>query len=296
MEQKTQYEILGVSASKEEVHNAIRKLDPGLFPSAFCKAYPDNLTGSKEHCIIGHTDGAGTKSSLAYLYWKETGDINIFRNLAHDAIAMNLDDLLCVGALGPYTFTQTIDRNKFLITEEVLEAIIDETQAFFEKMRTLYDIDITYNGGETADVNDTVRTLVLNASMVTRMLRSDFIDTTIAPGKVIIGLSSSEQASYENEYNSGIGSNGITMEKHKLFWNMYRVQYPETYDNTIIKNAYTGKYPIATYLPEMGTTVGKLALSPTRTYTPIVKEVLKNVPKEKLSALIHCSGAARQNV
>ncbi len=293
MNNKNQYQELGVSSDKKEVHTATKTLDKGLFPNAFCKIFPDIFTNSKKYCLIAHADGAGTKASLAYIYWKQTGDLNVFRNLAIDAIVMNIDDMICVGAVGPYTFTQTIDRNSFTIPGEVIQAIIEGTKDFFEKMKR-YDIDITYNGGETADVNDLVRTLTVNASMQARMLRKDVIDTTIKPGNIIVGLSSSGKAVYEDEYNSGIGSNGLTMARHKVLDSWHRHRSQESYEPLLQEKAYTGHFDLDSTMnaiPWM--TIGKLMLSPTRTYAPLIKQLLMGFSKKHISALVHCSGGGQ---
>ena len=293
MSNKNQYEELGVSSDKKEVHAATKTLDKGLFPNAFCKIFPDVLTNSEKHCLIAHADGVGTKASLAYIYWKLTGDIGVFRNLAIDAIVMNIDDMICVGAVGPYTFTQTIDRNSFTIPGEVIQAIIEGTKDFFKKMKQ-YDIDITYNGGETADVNDLVRTLTVNASMQARMLRKDVINTTIKPGNVIVGLSSSGQAVYEDEYNSGIGSNGLTMARHKLLPPMHRHFDQESYEPLLKEKAYTGRFKLNTTVDDVSEmTIGKAMLSPTRTYAPLIKQLLGKFSKKDISALVHCSGGGQ---
>lgn len=292
----SQYEQLGVSSQKGEVHNATKNLDKGLFPNAFCNIYPDILTGDEAFCLIAHADGVGTKTSLGYVYGKETGDMSVFRNLAIDAIVMNLDDMLCVGATGPFTLTQSIDRNKHKVSGEVLAHIVEGTRAFIDKMK-VYGIDIIYCGGETADVGDLVRTITLNASMQARMKRSNVIEANIRPGNVIVGLSSYGQATYEDEYNSGMGSNGLTLGRHGVFSEKYRKEYPESYDPILDEkgNAYTGSLNIDSCIHVSGHAIpiGELILSPTRTYAPIIKEVLATVPGESIAAMIHCSGGGQ---
>jgi phosphoribosylformylglycinamidine cyclo-ligase len=283
------YKELGVSSDKKEVHNAIRSLSPGLFPGSFCKIFADTLTGSPDHGLVAHADGTGTKSVMAYHYWKETGDLNVFHNLAIDAVVMNLDDMICVGALGPFTYTQNINRNSVHIPYEVIEAIIAGTAKFFEVLEKMYDIKITYNSGETADLNDAVRTLTLDASMVGRIALTDVIKTNIKPGHVIVGLASAGEAFYEEEYNSGIGSNGITLARHCLF----STTHPEMFEPTLGDKAYTGKYKPTTDSFLVGFDMGQLVLSPTRTYAPVVKEILGSVSRNSISAMIHCSGGGQ---
>ncbi|MES2224424.1 MAG: AIR synthase-related protein [Patescibacteria group bacterium] len=294
MKDNSQYGNLGVSSDKKGVHKAIRTLDKGLFEGAFCRIFPDNLTGDVDYCLIAHADGVGTKASLGYLYWKVTGDISALANLAIDAIVMNLDDMICVGATGPFTFTQNIDRNSFTIPDEIIEAIIVKTNEVFIDLKKRHGIDITYSGGETADVNDLVRTLTLNASMQARMRRKDVIRTNILPGDVIVGLASFGKARYEQEYNSGIGSNGLTLARHSVFHPSYRELYPESYEEALGDKAYRGQYYVDGKLSiKPRATVGKLVLSPTRTYAPIVKAILSTVPRESIHAMIHCSGGGQ---
>ncbi len=301
------YNLRGVSASKEDVHNAISNIDKGLFPQAFCKIVPDYLTGSDDHCIIMHADGAGTKSSLAYVYWKETGDLSVWKGIAQDAVIMNIDDLICVGATNNILLSSTIGRNKGLIPGEVISAIINGTE---EVLQTLRDngIDIRSTGGETADVGDLVRTLIVDSTVVCRMKKSEVISNhTIKPGDVIVGLSSSGKATYETEYNGGMGSNGLTSARHDVFSNYIAEKYPESFDGNLPKEVTycgnikpTDKIEVS-YTDIDGTTktekidAGKLVLSPTRTYAPVVKKILETLG-DKISGIVHCSGGAQTKV
>ena len=286
----------GVSAQKEEVHKATEKLDKGLYPFAFCKIYPDYLTGDSDWVNLMHADGAGTKSILAYLYWKETGDISVWKGIAQDAIAMNLDDLLCVGICDNILFSSTIDRNKKLITGEVLEQIISGSQYFFDELKK-FGVNIQFLGGETADVGDLVRTIAVNGTMTARWQKSKLItNEKIKAGDVIVGLASYGQATYESEYNSGIGSNGLTSARHDMLHKTYGARFHESYDNSLDDHvAYIGPHKMTDeinvdgYLP---TTIGKLLLSPTRTYAPVVKILLEE-HFEKIHGLIHCSGGGQ---
>src|SRR5687767_2513180 len=267
----------GVSASKEDVHNAIKNIDKGIFPKAFCKIIPDIIGGDPDYCNIMHADGAGTKSSLAYIYWKETGDISVWKGIAQDAIIMNVDDLLCVGATSNILLSSTIGRNKNLIPAEVISAVINGTEEILEKLRK-HGLDIVSTGGEIADVGDLVRTIIVDSTVVSRMKRADVIDNSrIQDGDVIVGLASFGKASYEEEYNGGMGSNGLTSARHDVFDNEYAVKYPESYDKNIsVDLVYSGKYKVTDEIPEVDVSVGKLVLSPTRTYAPIIIEVLKH--------------------
>jgi phosphoribosylformylglycinamidine cyclo-ligase len=278
------YSKRGVSAQKEEVHAAVKNLDQGIFPNAFCKIYPDYLGNDPDYINVMHADGAGTKSVLAYLYWKETGDISIWKGIAQDAVVMNLDDLLCVGIYDNIIFNSTIDRNKNLIPGEVLEQVINGTQEFFDKMKS-YGINIHYLGGETADVGDVVRTIAVNGTMSVRWPKSKIISNEkIAPGNVIVGLASFGQASYENEYNSGIGSNGLTSARHDLLSKHYAENFKESFDNNLDDEVvYIGKHKIADI---------KGILSPTKTFAPLMKELLEN-NFDKITGLIHCSGGGQ---
>lgn len=289
------YSQRGVSAQKEEVHAATRNLDQGLFPHAFCKVYPDYLCGDKEWVNIMHADGAGTKSILAYLYWKETGDLSVWKGIAQDAIVMNLDDLLCVGITTPLLFSSTIDRNKHLIPGEVLEAVISGTQEFFGTMAS-YGIEIHYLGGETADVGDVVRTIAVNGTMTARWPKSRLVtNDKIAPGDVIVGLAGFGKASYESRYNSGIASNGLTSARHDSLKKSYGLTYPESFDPSLNSSVvYIGPHSLTDSILSNGEShkVGDLLLSPTRTFAPVLKEMLENY-FEDIHGLIHCSGGGQ---
>ena len=285
----------GVSASKEDVHAAIKKVDKGVFPNAFCKVIPDYLTGSDEHCIVMHADGAGTKSSLAYAYWKETGDLSVWKGIAQDAIVMNLDDLLCVGATDNILLSSTIGRNKNLIPGEVISAIINGTEELLSMLRDL-GIGIYSTGGETADVGDLVRTIIVDSTVTCRMNRKEVISNQIQPGDVIVGLSSSGQASYEDAYNGGMGSNGLTSARHDVFNKKTGDKYPETFDHAIpAEYVYSGKYGLTDQVNENELNAGKLVLSPTRTYAPVISSVLKEL-RPFINGMIHCSGGAQTKV
>jgi phosphoribosylformylglycinamidine cyclo-ligase len=290
------YNQRGVSASKEDVHQAISKLDKGLYPKAFCKIVEDHLGGDPEYCTVMHADGAGTKSSLAYVYWKETGDLSVWKGIAQDAIIMNVDDLLCVGATDNILLSSTIGRNKNLIPGEVISTIINGTEEVLEMLRK-HGLNIRSTGGETADVGDLVRTIIVDSTVTARMKRSDVIDNSrIKAGDVIVGLASYGQAAYENEYNSGMGSNGLTSARHDVFANGYATKYPESYDKDVPADlVYTGKHKVTDELPDTPLNVGKLVLSPTRTYTPIMIEVFKNL-RHQIHGLVHCSGGAQTKV
>ena len=290
------YQARGVSAGKEDVHAAIKKLDKGLFPQAFCKIVPDYLTNDEEYCMVMHADGAGTKSSLAYMYWKKTGDISVWRGIAQDALIMNLDDLLCVGATGPILLSSTIGRNKQLITGEVLSAIINGTEEILAELRS-FGIDIHSTGGETADVGDLVRTIIVDSTVVCRMKRSEVISNDkIKPGDVIVGLSSFGQASYEREYNGGMGSNGLTSARHDVFDKTLANEFPESFDPNVPEElVYTGSKKLTSFVEGSSIDAGKLVLSPTRTYAPIIKEVL-DLHRENIHGMVHCSGGAQTKV
>lgn len=290
------YSQRGVSASKEDVHQAISKLDKGLFPRAFCKIVEDHLGGDPEYCTVMHADGAGTKSSLAYIYWKETGDLSVWKGIAQDAIIMNVDDLLCVGATENILLSSTIGRNKNLIPGEVISTIINGTEEVLEMLRQ-YGLNIRSTGGETADVGDLVRTILVDSTVVARMKRTAVIDNSrIQAGDVIVGLASSGKATYEHEYNSGMGSNGLTSARHDVFTKEYATKYPESYNKDVPADlVYTGKYNVTDELPEAPLNIGKLVLSPTRTYAPIMMEVF-NVLRPNIHGLVHCSGGAQTKV
>lgn len=293
---ESRYNIRGVSASKEDVHNAIRKIDKGLYPKAFCKVIPDILTGNSEYCNIMHADGAGTKSSLAYLYWKETGDLSVWKGIAQDAIVMNLDDLLCVGVTDNILLSSTIGRNKNLIPGAVITAIIEGTEEFLEEMRQL-GVGIYSTGGETADVGDIVRTIIVDSTVTARVKRSDIIDNAnIKAGNVIVGLASYGQANYEKHYNGGMGSNGLTSARHDVFAKYLAEKYPESYDNAIpTKYVYSGRKKLTDQSQVEGVNIGKLVLSPTRTYAPVVVDVLRQL-RNKIDGMVHCSGGAQTKV
>ena len=290
------YDKRGVSASKEDVHNAIKSIDKGLFPKAFCKVIPDILQGSEEHCNIMHADGAGTKSSLAYLYWKETGDLSVWKGIAQDAIVMNLDDLLCVGVTDNILLSSTIGRNKNLIPGEVIAAIINGTEEFLAELRG-HGIGIRSTGGETADVGDLVRTIIVDSTVTARLRRDQVISNkNIRAGDVIVGLSSSGQASYEKEYNGGMGSNGLTSARHDVFRKEYAKRYPESFDPIMPDElVYSGTKSLTDPTEIPGVDAGKMVLSPTRTYAPVISEVLKSYRKD-IHGMIHCSGGAQTKV
>ena len=307
MTSSNNYTMRGASASKEDVHAAIKNLDKGLFPDAFCKIVPDYLSGSKDHCIVMHADGAGTKSSLAYAYWKETGDLSVWKGIAQDAVIMNVDDLICVGAFHSILLSSTIGRNKKLIPGEVIKALIDGTEEILSQLRE-NGIDIISTGGETADVGDLVRTIIVDSTVVSRMKRSEVISTeNIKAGDVIIGLASFGKASYEREYNSGMGSNGLTSARHDVFGKNLSVKYPETYDHSIDGNyIYTGSKNLTEqievkYKGENGNfisekiDIGKLVLSPTRTYAPVIKKIMTEISRG-IHGIIHCSGGGQTKI
>jgi phosphoribosylformylglycinamidine cyclo-ligase len=296
MTSESKYSKRGVSSSKEEVHAAIRNIDKGLFPKAFCKIVPDLLAGDKDFCNIMHSDGAGTKSSLAYVYWKETGDLSVWKGVAQDAIVMNLDDLLCVGAYDNILFSSTIGRNKNHIPGEIIAAVINGTEEVLEELRRL-GISIWSTGGETADMGDLVRTIVIDSTVITRMKRSDVISNhTIRNGDIIIGLSSTGQTTYEKVYNSGIGSNGLTSARHDLFAPYLASKYPESLDTTLPYDLiYSGKLRLTDPIKDLDTDAGKLVLSPTRTYAPVIKKILETMRSE-VHGMIHCSGGGQTKV
>jgi phosphoribosylformylglycinamidine cyclo-ligase len=293
---ESKYNKRGVSSSKEDVHAAIKNIDKGLYPKAFCKIVPDLLGGSEDYCNIMHSDGAGTKSSLAYVYWKETGDMSVWKGIAQDAIVMNLDDLLCVGAYENILFSSTIGRNKSHIPGEVISALINGTEEVLEEMREL-GIGVWSTGGETADLGDLVRTIVVDSTVVARIKRSSVISNhTIQAGDVIVGLSSSGKASYETEYNSGMGSNGLTSARHDLFAPYLAVNYPESHDTTLPADlVYTGKYRLTDPVAGLPVNAGKMVLSPTRTYAPVIKAILEAMRPE-IHGMVHCSGGGQTKV
>lgn len=291
------YAQRGVSAGKEDVHNAIKNVDKGLFPKAFCKIVPDYLTGDDAYCLIMHADGAGTKSSLAYAYWKETGDLSVWKGIAQDALIMNIDDLLCVGAVENIMLSSTIGRNKNLIPGEVIAAIINGTEELIAEMRQ-FGVTIHSTGGETADVGDLVRTIIVDSTVTARMKRSDVIDNAnIKPGDVIVGLASFGQATYEKEYNGGMGSNGLTSARHDVFANYLAKRYPETFDASVPPDlVYSGSKRLDDTIPSSPLNAGKLVLSPTRTYAPIVKKILSEFSNERIHGMVHCSGGAQTKI
>ncbi|MCK4990745.1 MAG: phosphoribosylformylglycinamidine cyclo-ligase [Bacteroidales bacterium] len=295
MSHSSRYLQRGVSSGKEDVHQAIRNVDKGLFPGAFCKVIPDILTGDPDHCLVMHADGAGTKSSLAYIYWKETGDLSVWKGIAQDAIVMNLDDLLCVGITGDILLSSTIGRNKNKIPGEVISAIINGTEEILQDLRKL-GIQIFSAGGETADVGDLVRTIIVDSTVVARTRRIDIIENNIKPGNVIVGLSSSGQASYEDAYNGGMGSNGLTSAGHDVFAGYLAEKYPESYDQDVPSTlVYSGRKSLTESIAAVGLDAGRLVLSPTRTYAPVIKEVVQQY-REKINGMIHCSGGAQTKV
>lgn len=292
----TRYNLRGVSAGKEEVHNAIKSVDKGLFPKAFCKIVPDYLTGDDEYCIVMHADGAGTKSSLAYMYWKETGDLSVWKGIAQDALIMNIDDLLCVGATENILLSSTIGRNKNLVTGEVIAAIINGTEELLQNLRE-QGIGIYSTGGETADVGDLVRTIIVDSTVVCRMKRSEVISNhTIQPGDVIIGMASFGQATYEEMYNGGMGSNGLTSARHDVFSKELALKYPESYDPAVpAELVYSGSRTLTEPVSGTPLDAGQLVLSPTRTYAPVIKKILDN-HRESIHGMVHCSGGAQTKV
>ncbi|HOW10828.1 MAG TPA: AIR synthase-related protein [Bacteroidales bacterium] len=293
---ESKYSMRGVSSSKEDVHEAIRNIDKGLFPGAFCKIVPDILGGDPDYCNIMHADGAGTKSSLAYVYWKETGDMSVWKGIAQDAVVMNTDDLLCVGACNNILLSSTIGRNKNLIPGEVISAIINGTEEVLEELRNL-GVGIWSTGGETADLGDLVRTLVVDSTVVARIKRSDVVSNqNIRKGDVIVGLSSSGQTTYEREYNGGMGSNGLTSARHDVFSSYLAALYPESYDTSIPSGlVYSGKLKLTDLIEGLDVDAGKLVLSPTRTYAPVVIRILEKM-KDRIHGMIHCSGGGQTKV
>ncbi|MBR5610571.1 MAG: phosphoribosylformylglycinamidine cyclo-ligase [Bacteroidales bacterium] len=286
----------GVSSAKEDVHNAIKNIDKGLFPKAFCKIVPDYLSGDPEYCLVMHADGAGTKSSLAYTYWKETGDMSVWKGIAQDAIVMNTDDLLCVGVTDNILLSSTIGRNKNLIPGEVISAIISGTQSFVDTMKE-HGVDMVLTGGETADVGDLVRTVIVDSTVCARIKRSDVIDNArIVAGDVIVALASYGQANYEDEYNGGMGSNGLTSARHDVFCKEVAEKYPESFDAQVPSElVYSGSKKLTEVEPETGVTYGKLVLSPTRTYAPIIKKIFDK-HRSEIHGMVHCSGGAQTKV
>ena len=291
------YRLRGVSAQKEDVHNAIKNINKGLFPQAFCKIVPDHLTGSEAHCIVMHADGAGTKSSLAYAYWKETGDLSVWKGIAQDALIMNIDDLLCVGASQDILLSSTIGRNKNRIPGEVLAAIINGTEELIEELKG-YGVSVHSTGGETADVGDLVQTIIVDSTVTARMKRLDVVDNAnIQAGDVIVGLASFGQATYEKEYNGGMGSNGLTSARHDVFNSTLKSKYPETFDASVPADLiYSGSKNLTDAVEGSPLNAGKLVLSPTRTYAPIIQKIMDTVDKKQLHGMVHCSGGAQTKI
>ena len=291
------YQMRGVSSNKEDVHNAIKNLDKGLFPKAFCKIVPDYLTGDDKYCIVMHADGAGTKSSLAYMYWKRTGDLSVWKGIAQDALVMNLDDLLCVGAVGNILVSSTIGRNKRLIPSEVLTAIINGTNEIIEELNIM-GMNLTLTGGETADVGDLVRTVIVDSTVTTRMKRDDVIDNkNICEGNIIIGLSSYGKTTYESSYNGGMGSNGLTSARHDIFHKSLASEFPESYDTFLPEDLiYSGSKNLEDLIESVGLDAGKLVLSPTRTYAPVMKSIIENIGNKSINGAVHCSGGAQTKI
>ena len=291
------YAQRGVSAGKEDVHNAIKNVDKGLFPKAFCKIVPDYLSGDEDYCLIMHADGAGTKSSLAYAYWKETGDLSVWKGIAQDALIMNIDDLLCVGAVDNILLSSTIGRNKNLIPGEVISSIINGTETLIAELKQ-YGVTIHSTGGETADVGDLVRTIIVDSTVTARMKRNQVVDNAnIKPGDVIVGLASFGQATYEKEYNGGMGSNGLTSARHDVFEKYLAKKYPESFDASVPDElVFSGSKKLEDSVVDSPLNAGKLVLSPTRTYAPIIKEILSQFSNKEIHGMIHCSGGAQTKI
>ena len=291
------YAQRGVSASKEDVHNAIKNIDKGLYPKSFCKIVPDYLTNDNDYCLVMHADGAGTKSSLAYMYWKETGDLSVWKGIAQDALIMNIDDLLCVGATNNIMLSSTIGRNKNKIPGDVLSAIINGTEELIEDLKK-FGVTIHSTGGETADVGDLVKTIIVDSTVTARMKRSDVIDNSnIRSGDVIVGLASFGQSTYETEYNGGMGSNGLTSARHDVFHKYLAEKYPESFDAAVPEDlVYSGTVKLTDPINNSPLNAGKLVLSPTRTYAPIIKEILSKFTSDTIHGMIHCSGGAQTKI
>lgn len=294
---KSRYESRGVSADKTDVHESIKKIDKGIFPSAFCKVVPDYLSNSNDHCLVMHSDGAGTKSSLAYAYWKETGNLNVWKGIAQDALVMNIDDLLCVGADDNIMYSSTIGRNKKLIPGDVISSIINGTEQLIKEFKE-YGVNIYSTGGETADVGDLVKTIIVDSTVVARLKKSEVIDNAnICDGNVIVGLASFGKSIYEKNYNSGIGSNGLTSARHDVFDSSIGKKFPETYDNNISKNLiYSGSKKILDKIEGLSLDIGSLVLSPTRTYSPVVKKIFSEIDRSKINGMVHCTGGGQTKI
>ena len=294
---KNRYELRGVSSKKEDVHKAIRNINKGLYPKAFCKIVPDYLTNNNDYCIAMHADGAGTKSSLAYIYWRETGDLSVWKGIAQDSLVMNLDDLLCVGITSNILYSSTIGRNKKKITPDVLSSIIHGTEELIDELNN-HGINITSTGGETADIGDLVKTIVVDSTVIGRIKRNQIINNkNITEGNVIVGLASFGKSSYEKKYNSGIGSNGLTSARHDVFSSTLKNKYPESFDNSIQKELiYSGSKTIFDKIDGLNMNVGELILSPTRTYAPVVKKILEKIPRDRIKGMIHCTGGGQTKI
>jgi phosphoribosylformylglycinamidine cyclo-ligase len=293
----SKYDSRGVSFDKKEVHEAIKNIDKGLFPLSFCKIIPDIITGDDNYCLVMHADGAGTKSSLAYAYWKETGDLSVWKGISQDSLIMNIDDLICVGAINNIVVSSTIGRNKKLIPAEVIKTIIEGNEKVISKLNS-FGINIKSSGGETADVGDLVKTIIVDSTVVCRLKKEEVIDNSnIKNGDVIVGLASFGKTTYEDEYNSGIGSNGLTSARHDVFDKYLKIKYPETFDNSLSDDLiYIGSKKLSDKIPGIDLDAGKLVLSPTRTYAPVVKEILSKIERKKIHGIIHCSGGAQTKV
>ena len=291
------YNLRGVSADKTDVHNAIKNIDKGLYPKAFCKIVPDHLTQDSDYCLVMHADGAGTKSSLAYMYWKETGDLSVWKGIAQDALIMNIDDLLCVGAVDNIMLSSTIGRNKKLIPGQVIKSIIEGTEELIDEM-SKYGVNIKSTGGETADVGDLVRTIIVDSTVIARIKKSDIIDNAnISAGNIIVGLQSFGKATYESEYNGGMGSNGLTSARHDVFNKKLAKKYPESFDSSMPDELiYSGSYDLIQKVKDIELDIGKLVLSPTRTYAPIIKSILNKYDSNSINGMIHCSGGAQTKI
>ena len=297
MSSSNKYADRGVSHGKEDVHNAIKNVDKGLFPKSFCKIIPDTLSNDSEYCIIMHADGAGTKSSLAYVYWKETKDLSVWKGISQDSLIMNIDDLICVGATENIVVSSTIGRNKKLIPGEIIKQIIEGNEEVISNLNT-YGMNVVSSGGETADVGDLVKTIIVDSTVFCRMKRADVIDNgNIIAGNVIVGLSSFGKASYEEEYNSGIGSNGLTSARHDVFEKSLKNKYPESFDNQISDElVYSGTKKVTDRIENSPLDAGKLVLSPTRTYAPLIKKIFEEIERKKINGIIHCSGGAQTKI
>ena len=297
MNKRSKYDNRGVSFDKKDVHEAIESIDKGLFPQAFCKIIPDIISGEENYCLVMHADGAGTKSSLAYAYWKETGDLSVWKGIAQDSLIMNIDDLICVGAVDNIVVSSTIGRNKKLISRDVLKAIIEGTELVISKLKS-HGINIISAGGETADVGDLVKTIIVDSTVISRLKKEDVIDNSnISSGNVIVGLASFGKTTYEETYNSGIGSNGLTSARHDVFNKYLKIKYPETYDISLDDElVYSGSLKLTDKIANSEFDAGKFILSPTRTYAPVMKEVFSKIERKKINGLIHCSGGAQTKV